>query len=56
MMSLVLPDGYVLDLLGPFYGKDNDNIHFEGNTVTLLGLCGRITISHSQKRMFHKMR
>jgi len=24
MMSLVLPDGYVLDLLGPFYGKDND--------------------------------
>ena len=24
MMSLVLPDGYVLDLLGSFYGKDND--------------------------------
>lgn len=24
MMSLVLPDGYVLDLLGPFYGEDND--------------------------------
>ena len=24
MMSLVLPDGYVLDLLGLFYGKDND--------------------------------
>ena len=24
MMSLVLPDGYVLELLSPFYGKDND--------------------------------
>ena len=24
MMSLVLPDSYVLDLLAPFYGKDND--------------------------------
>ena len=24
MMSLVLPDGYVLEFLGPFYGKDND--------------------------------
>ncbi|CAF3020910.1 unnamed protein product [Rotaria sp. Silwood2] len=25
MMSLVLPDGYVVDLLGPFYGKNNDS-------------------------------
>ena len=24
MMSLVLPDGYILDLLSPFYGKHND--------------------------------
>ena len=24
MMPLVLPDGYFLDLLDPFYGKDND--------------------------------
>ncbi|CAF2268807.1 unnamed protein product [Rotaria magnacalcarata] len=24
MMSLVLHDGYVLDLIGPFYGKHND--------------------------------
>jgi hypothetical protein len=25
MMSLVLPDGYILDLIGPFYGKNNDS-------------------------------
>ena len=25
MMSLVLPDGYVVDLLGPFYGKNSDS-------------------------------
>ncbi|CAF4548779.1 unnamed protein product, partial [Rotaria magnacalcarata] len=25
MMSLVLPDGYVLDLIGPFSGKSNDS-------------------------------
>ncbi|CAF2055097.1 unnamed protein product [Rotaria magnacalcarata] len=24
LMSLVIPDGYVLDLIGPFYGKHND--------------------------------
>ena len=24
MMSLVLPDGYILEFIGPFYGKDND--------------------------------
>ena len=24
LMSLVLPDDYVLDLIGPFYGKNND--------------------------------
>ena len=23
-MSIILPDGYVLDLIGPFKGKDND--------------------------------
>ena len=25
MISLVLPDGYVIDLIGPFYGKHNDS-------------------------------
>ena len=24
MMSLVLPNGYILEFIGPFYGKDND--------------------------------
>jgi hypothetical protein len=37
MMSLVLPDGYVLDLIGPFYGKDND------------ASISKVIVSHCQK-------
>ncbi len=40
MMSLVLPDGYVIDLIGPFYGKHNDS----SITEEILHTCTNLSI------------
>ena len=42
LMSLVLPDGYVLDLISPFYGKNND----ASISRSILNTCTDLSVLH----------